>query len=46
MNKDWLNRNIIYPFTNNTSNLVVYTKVNKKLYNQIDLENFKRTLSY
>jgi hypothetical protein len=27
--KDWLNRNIIYPFTNNTSNLVLSTKVNK-----------------
>jgi len=34
--------NFIYPFTNTTSKLVLSTKVNKKLYDQIDLEKFKR----
>jgi len=29
VSKDWLNMNFIYPFTNNTSNLVLSTKVNK-----------------
>lgn len=34
--------NFIYPFTNNTSNLVLSTKVNKKLYDQIVFEKFKK----
>lgn len=34
--------NFIYPFTNNTSNLVLSTKVNKNLYDLIDLDKFKR----
>lgn len=36
MSKDWLNMNIIYPFTNNSSNLVLSTKVNKNLYNNFE----------
>ena len=35
--------NFLYPFTDNTSNLVLSTKVNKKLYDLIDIEKFKRT---
>ena len=34
--------NFIYPFTNNTSNLVLSTKVNKILYDLIKLDKFKR----
>jgi hypothetical protein len=40
--KDWLNMNFIYPFTNNSSNLVLSTKVNQILYDLIKLDNFKR----
>jgi hypothetical protein len=39
--KDWLNYNIIYPFTNNTSNSVLSTKVNKRLYGQLDNWKFR-----
>jgi len=41
--KSWLNTNLIYPFTNSTSNLVLSTKVNKKIYDNIKIEEFKRT---
>jgi hypothetical protein len=44
--KDWLNMNIIYPFTKTTSNLVLSTKVNNKLYDQLNLEKFKTDYPY
>jgi hypothetical protein len=39
--KDWLSKNIIFPFTNNTSKFVLSTKVNKNLYDRIDFDRFK-----
>lgn len=42
MSKDWLNMNLIYPFLSSTSNLVLSTKVNKKIYNLVKIEDFKR----
>jgi hypothetical protein len=35
-NKEWLNYNIIYPFTNTTSNSVLSFKVNDRLYDELD----------
>jgi hypothetical protein len=43
VSKDWLNMNLIYPFIKSTSNLVLSTKVNKKIYDNIKIEEFKRT---
>jgi hypothetical protein len=43
MSKDWLNMNLIYPFIKSISNLVLSTKVNKKIYDEIKHEEFKRT---
>ena len=41
--KEWLNVNLIYPFIKSTSNLVLSTKVNKKIYDEIKHDEFKRT---
>lgn len=45
-NKEWLNMNLIYPFIKSSSNLVLSTKVNKKVYDQIKHEEFKNTYPF
>lgn len=42
-NKNWINTNIIYPFKNSTSNSILSTKVNKKIYDNIKIDEFKNT---
>lgn len=42
-NKNWINTNIIYPFKNSTSKSILSTKVNKKIYDNIKIDEFKNT---